>query len=129
MRQFSRYQVATSIAVLFHVVGLAGLFFFKETGFVNTTPLHLLLMAGLLFYTQEKISFSLLLFFVACFVTGIAAEILGTSTGHRFGNYQYGTVLGPGFKNVPYFSKSFKKVTSLTPGEYKKRNDLVYEIK
>ena len=27
-----------------------------------------------------------------------------------------------GFENVPHFSKIFKKVTSLTPGEYKKRN-------
>jgi AraC-like DNA-binding protein len=30
-----------------------------------------------------------------------------------------------GFETVPYFSKIFKKVTSLTPGEYKKRNELV----
>lgn len=30
-----------------------------------------------------------------------------------------------GFENVPHFSKIFKKVTSLTPGEYKKRNDQV----
>jgi AraC-like DNA-binding protein len=30
-----------------------------------------------------------------------------------------------GFENVPHFAKVFKKVTSLTPGEYKKRNDQV----
>lgn len=30
-----------------------------------------------------------------------------------------------GFENVPHFSKVFKKVTSLTPGEYKKRNEQV----
>jgi transcriptional regulator GlxA family with amidase domain len=34
-----------------------------------------------------------------------------------------------GFENVPHFSKIFKKVTSLTPGEYKKRNDMVYSTK
>jgi AraC-like DNA-binding protein len=28
-----------------------------------------------------------------------------------------------GFENVPHFAKVFKKVTSLTPGEYKKRNE------
>ncbi|HEX6426563.1 MAG TPA: AraC family transcriptional regulator, partial [Niastella sp.] len=31
-----------------------------------------------------------------------------------------------GFDNLPYFSKIFKKVTSLTPGEYRKRNELMY---
>jgi transcriptional regulator GlxA family with amidase domain len=31
-----------------------------------------------------------------------------------------------GFENLPHFSKIFKKVTSLTPGEYKKQNGLVY---
>lgn len=31
-----------------------------------------------------------------------------------------------GFYNLPYFSKIFKKVTSLTPGQYKKQNELVY---
>lgn len=34
-----------------------------------------------------------------------------------------------GFENVPHFSKIFKKVTSLTPGEYKKRNDIIYSPK
>ena len=31
-----------------------------------------------------------------------------------------------GFDNPPYFSRTFKKVTSLTPGEYRKRNELLY---
>jgi AraC-like DNA-binding protein len=31
-----------------------------------------------------------------------------------------------GFENLPYFSKIFKRVTSLTPGEYKKQNELAY---
>jgi len=30
-----------------------------------------------------------------------------------------------GFENLPYFSKIFKKVTSITPGEYKKQNRLI----
>ena len=34
-----------------------------------------------------------------------------------------------GFENVPYFSKIFKKVTSLTPGEYKKQNGLIYSMR
>ena len=101
MSRFSKYQIATGIAIIFHVVGLAGLLFFRQSNFVNTTPLHLMLMAALLFYTQNKVNLNLLLFFLACFITGIAVEIIGTSTGYLFGNYQYGKVLGPGFKNVP----------------------------
>ena len=31
-----------------------------------------------------------------------------------------------GFESLPYFSKIFKKITRLTPTEYKKQNDLVY---
>jgi AraC-like DNA-binding protein len=31
-----------------------------------------------------------------------------------------------GFESLPHFSKIFKKVTSLTPGEYKKQNRLIY---
>jgi len=31
-----------------------------------------------------------------------------------------------GFENLPHFSKIFKKVTSLTPGEYRKQNGLIY---
>lgn len=34
-----------------------------------------------------------------------------------------------GFDNIPHFCKVFKKVTSLTPGEYKKKNEQVYSAK
>lgn len=102
MKQYSRYEIATAIAILFHAVGLVGIFFFEGTGFIHTTPLHLLLMAALLFYTQQKISGAFLLFFIICFAAGIAVEIIGTSTGLLFGSYQYGTVLGPGIKKVPW---------------------------
>lgn len=102
MKQFSRYQLATVIAILFHTVGLAGMLFLRDTGFVSTTPLHLLLMAGLLLYTQEKINGNMIFFLVICYVTGIGVEIIGTSTGYLFGNYSYGKVLGPGFMDVPY---------------------------
>jgi AraC-like DNA-binding protein len=33
-----------------------------------------------------------------------------------------------GFENLPHFSKIFKKVTSLTPGEYKKQNGLIQSV-
>ena len=59
-------------------------------------------MAGLIIYTQKKINSALIFFIAICFVTGIAVEIIGTSTGWLFGNYSYGNTLGPAIKNVPY---------------------------
>ena len=102
MKQPSRYQVATGIAILFHAVGLTGMLFFSGTDFVKTTPLHLLLMAALLLYTQKQFNLYTVLFFLVCVAAGIGVEIIGTSTGYLFGEYQYGTVLGPGTRNVPY---------------------------
>ena len=58
-------------------------------------------MAVLLFYSSQNVNIRLLVFFVVCFVIGIAVEIIGTTTGLLFGNYAYGQVLGVGIKNVP----------------------------
>jgi putative membrane protein len=96
----TKTQIATAIALLFHTIGLLGMFYNKDF-FVATTPLNLLLMAGLLFYTHQKINVSFILFVVFCFITGIAVEIIGTSTGYLFGQYEYGKILGIGIKNVP----------------------------
>ena len=101
MNTFSKYQLATAIAILFHTIGFIGIVFFKSEAFIKTTPLNLLLMAGLLFYTQDKKNGSFYLFFIICFVVGIGVEIIGTSTGWLFGQYRYGTILGPAIKNVP----------------------------
>ncbi len=102
MKNYSKYQIATAIAILFHTIGLFGMIFFRSTDFVLTTPLNLLLMAGLLFYTHENKNIAFISFFVVCVVVGIIVEIIGTSTGLLFGNYRYGTVLGPAIKDVPY---------------------------
>jgi len=98
----SKYQVATATAILFHVIGLAGILFLDREFFIRTTPLNLLLMLGLLVWTQNGKNLHFLLFFLACFVTGIAAEVIGVNSGLLFGDYRYGNVLGPGLKGVPY---------------------------
>jgi bisanhydrobacterioruberin hydratase len=96
----TKTQMATAIAILFHAIGLVGMFFNKEF-FVATTPINLLLMALLLFYTQEKINIAFIIFVAMCFAVGIAVEIIGTSTGYLFGQYVYGKMLGVSIKNVP----------------------------
>jgi bisanhydrobacterioruberin hydratase len=96
----TKTQIATAIAILFHTIGFVGMFVSKDF-FVTTTALNLLLMLGLLIYTQKKINTAFIIFFILCFSTGIAVEIIGTSTGYLFGQYEYGTMLGPVIKNVP----------------------------
>jgi len=97
----TRNQIATIIAIIFHAIGLAGMAFIDRELFVKATPFHLLLMAALLFYTQRRINWAFLLFFIVCFVAGFLVEWLGTSTGMLFGNYAYGTALGYKYKEVP----------------------------
>ncbi len=96
----SRTQIATALAIFFHVLGFVGMFF-NAAFFTAATPFNLLLMCVLLLYTQQKINGPFVLFISVCFITGIAIEIIGTSTGYLFGEYAYGKTLGFYFKNVP----------------------------
>ena len=99
--QFSKYQTATAIAVVFHAVGLIGILFFNRQFFVEATVLNLLLMFVLLMWTQKEKNSFFLLFVAAAIVLGLAAEIVGVNTGALFGNYTYGNVLGPKVMKVP----------------------------
>lgn len=97
-----RCKIATAVAILFHAVGLVGILFFDRQFFISSTPYHLTLMFLLLLFTQEKINVAFILFCVTCFAVGMMAEIQGTSTGALFGEYIYGSFMGPGYKNVPF---------------------------
>lgn len=56
----------------------------------------------LLVYTQRSINIRFLIFAICCIVVGITVEIIGTKTGLLFGEYSYGSVLGPTIEQVPY---------------------------
>ena len=101
IKLFSKYQIATSLAILFHVIGIAGILFFDKDFFIRSTPFNLLLMFALLLWTQEKPNRYFLLFIATCFIAGVGVEIIGVNTSALFGSYQYGNVLGPKVMNVP----------------------------
>lgn len=101
LNRFTKFQIATAIAVLFHTIGLVGLLYFDKTFFLAATPFNLLLSFSLLIWTQKEKNLYFLLFFIACFFIGVAVEIIGINTGILFGDYTYGKVLGYKFKNVP----------------------------
>ncbi|MEO6404076.1 MAG: carotenoid biosynthesis protein [Ferruginibacter sp.] len=94
-------NIATAIAILFHVIGLTGMLFFDTSFFASVSWLNMLLMLGLIIYTQQKVTAGFIFFFITCYFVGIAVEIAGTSTGAFFGDYHYTSVLGYPVLKVP----------------------------
>lgn len=101
LNRFTKFEIATAIAILFHSIGLIGLLFFDKAFFLAATPFNLLLSFALLIWTQTDKNGYFFLFLAACFVVGIVVEVIGINTGFLFGDYAYGNVLGPKVKNVP----------------------------
>ena len=99
--RFSKFQVATAIAVLFHTIGITGLLFFDKKFFLQSTPVNLLLMFVLLVWTQKEKNIYFFLFLATSFCVGVVVEIIGINTGILFGDYTYGNVLGYKVQNVP----------------------------
>ncbi|UEG50541.1 carotenoid biosynthesis protein [Ferruginibacter lapsinanis] len=101
INNFSKYQIATTLAIFFHTVGLMGILFFNKDFFIQATPFNLLLSAVLLFYTQAEKSRHFFVFATIVFFVGFTVEMIGVNTGKLFGQYNYGTMLGFKWKNVP----------------------------
>ncbi len=101
LNRVTKIDIATAIAVLFHVIGLTGLLYFDKTFFLSATPVNLLLSFALLIWTQADKNIYFYLFLLICFTIGVVVEIIGINTGILFGNYSYGNVLGFKIQNVP----------------------------
>lgn len=93
-------RILLLIAVIFHLVGWVGIGVLKNEAILRATPLHLLLMALLLFLSARHDQ-KMLLWMTAVFVAGYAVEWVGVHTGILFGNYHYGVVLGPQLDGIP----------------------------
>jgi bisanhydrobacterioruberin hydratase len=100
-QKYTKVQIATVVAVVFHCVGLAGILFFNRNLFVALTPLNLLLSLVLLLYTSQDKNKQFALFVFICFIVGFIVEVVGVNTGYLFGNYSYGTPFGVQLFNVP----------------------------
>jgi putative membrane protein len=99
--KFSKYQIATAIAILFHVIGFLGIAVFKNNFIIQSTAFNLLLMFALLIWTQRDKNYFFWLFLLITITVGITVEIIGVNTKLLFGAYSYGNVLGFKVKNVP----------------------------
>ena len=101
IKNFSKDQIATAIALLFHTIGLVGILVFKSDLIIRSTPINLLLSFTLLIWTQKEKNRFFYLFVALVFLVGFAAEVIGVNTGLLFGNYSYGNVLGFKWQQVP----------------------------
>ena len=101
--KFTKNNIAVFIALLFHVSGAIGILLTPYANwFIGNTSLNLLLMVGLLIWTQTEKNLAFFGFMAICFVTGMGVEMIGVNTGRLFGSYQYGTVMGPKINGVPW---------------------------
>ncbi|MEP7141850.1 MAG: carotenoid biosynthesis protein [Ferruginibacter sp.] len=101
IKNISKYQIATAIAIFFHCIGLAGLLFFDTRFFIQSTPFNLLLSFSLLVWTQRTKDMPFLFFIVLVVLVGYFSEVAGVNTGLLFGNYSYGRVLGVQWLQTP----------------------------
>lgn len=89
--------------LIFYAVGIVGISIpSTQTYFLSLSPLNLLLSFAVLVLALEKNHRNAALFFLFCFSVGIIVELIGTKTGWLFGNYWYGSNLGPKFLGVPF---------------------------
>lgn len=98
----TKFNIATFIALLFHVSGCIGMFTSHKDWFIQNTVLNLLLMFALILWTQKEKNVGFFFFFLLAFGVGMMVEMIGTNTGFLFGDYLYGVVLGPTINNVPW---------------------------
>jgi putative membrane protein len=99
---YFKKHIPLFVAPLFHISGLIGILCTPyKVFFVNSTPVVLLTMFLLLASTEKKVAQDYFIFFVISFIIGLTTEIIGVNTGLLFGDYQYGSVLGPKLFGVP----------------------------
>jgi putative membrane protein len=98
----NKTQLATAIAILFHSIGFLGIVYFQNDNIIKSTPINLLLMFLLIWYTEENKISKFFTFACICALVGISVELIGVHTGLLFGNYAYGKNLGPALFQVPW---------------------------
>ena len=101
INRFSKYQIATGIAIFFHAIGLVGMLFTDNNFFVQSTPFNLLLSFFLLIWTHPEKNKSFYFFIGIVFIVGFLSEVVGVNTGLLFGDYHYSKILGIQLFQVP----------------------------
>ncbi len=92
-------RLVIGILVLFHIIGLGIMLYSKEG--VQLSYMNLLL-CGVLLYLSESNYLKALVPLIVIFIGGFAVEYIGIHTGMLFGEYHYGSSLGPKYEHIPF---------------------------
>jgi len=101
--KFSSLITPYSIWIIgvFHLVGIVGMLSPFQEYFRLLTPLNLLMSALILWVNHRELNRGLLWYSLFIFTFGYLVELAGVHFGIIFGNYRYGTTLGPKLFEVP----------------------------
>ena len=95
-----KYLVLTGIIVIFHTVGLFGLFSGSRDYFLSLSPMNLLISLGCLVLSM-RFSAKLAMDMALVGILGFTVEWIGVHTGYLFGDYDYGENLGWKWLDIP----------------------------
>lgn len=101
MTTINKQSIATGVAILFHLTGLAGMLWIDKMSFASLTVLNMLVVLTLIAWTQQQKNAAFYLFAFICYTAGFLVEVIGVHTGLLFGNYVYGSTLGIKLTGVP----------------------------
>lgn len=98
----TKLLIAKIVVIALHVVGIIGLSIpeYREL-FLRLTPLQLLTSLFLILAFHRGWSDVFPVFAAAAFWIGFGSEIIGIHTGYLYGDYVYGSTLGPKLWEVP----------------------------
>ncbi len=100
--KFSRLTIAKIIVVALHLVGIIGLSLPEYRWlFLFLTPYQLLSTMILILAFHRGYNDAFPIFATAAFWIGFGSELIGIHTGYLYGDYVYGSTLGPKLWDVP----------------------------
>ena len=94
-------KIPILVIVILHLVGIAGMLSQHKAFFNNLSAVHLVICFIFLAGSMKKKDAGFVATFLSCYIIGFAAEWIGVHTGYLFGNYSYGSMLGPKLDAIP----------------------------
>lgn len=110
-----------------YAAGLLGMLSPLRGLFIALTPFSLLLSYLLLCWNESERSPGVIRYLSLAFLLGFFVEVLGVNTGFPFGDYAYGTVLGPKIWATPMLIGINWSIVSFAANDVLRRIPLIYK--